>query len=94
MTAEDKQQPSVVIIGGGLTGMSMAAGCDMHEIPFLLLEREERLGGQIQTRQQGGYTFETGPNTGSVSMPEVAELFEYVAPEAEMEVAKSASEAR
>ena len=94
MTVEDKQQPRVVIIGGGLTGMSVAAGCDMHEIPFLLLEREERLGGQIHTRQQAGYTFETGPNTGSVSTPEVAELFEYVAPEAEMEVAKSASEAR
>lgn len=91
---DQTRAPKVVIIGGGLTGMSVASGCDRHDLPFLLLEREERLGGQIHTRHEKGYTYETGPNTGSVSTPEVTELFEYLGEEAQLEEAKAAAEAR
>ncbi|MDN4753683.1 protoporphyrinogen oxidase [Porphyromonadaceae bacterium W3.11] len=90
----DVKYTPIVIIGGGLTGLSLAAGLDMRDIPFVLLEKKDRLGGQIRTLHKDGFTYEIGPNTGSVSTPEVAELFEYAAPEAQMAVAKSASNSR
>lgn len=90
----DSKYTPVVIIGGGLTGLSLAAGLDMKGIPFILLERANRLGGQIRTLQKDGFTFEVGPNTGTISTPEVVELFEYAAPDAVLEVAQSASNSR
>lgn len=90
----DMDYTPVVIIGGGLTGLSMAAGLDMRKTPFVLLEKSNRLGGQIKTLHQDGFTYEVGPNTGTISTPEVAELFEYAAPNAELEVAKAASNSR
>lgn len=90
----DMIETPVVIIGGGLTGLSLAAGLDMKEIPFVLLEKENRVGGQVKTLRKDGFTFEVGPNTGTISNPEVVELFEYAAPDAILEVAQSASNAR
>ena len=84
----------VVIIGGGLTGLSLATGLDIKEIPFVLLEKEQRVGGQVKTLKEDGFTFEVGPNTGTISNPEVVELFEYAAPNAVLEVAQSASNSR
>ncbi len=47
----------VVILGGGLTGISTA----MHlqaGIPWLLFEREDRLGGHARTDERDGYRFD------------------------------------
>lgn len=84
----------VVIIGGGLTGLSLAAQLDMEGRPFILLESKDRLGGQVHTLKENGFTFEVGPNTGTVSTPEVVELFEYAAPEATLEEASNAANDR
>lgn len=89
----DKEIP-VVIIGGGLTGLSLAAQLDMEGLPFVLLERSDRVGGQVRTLRENGFVYEVGPNTGTISTPEVAELFEYAAPDAELEVADSAANSR
>jgi oxygen-dependent protoporphyrinogen oxidase len=51
----------------------------------LLLEKADRIGGQIQTLQKNGFVFETGPNTGSISHPEVIELFDALSPACELE---------
>lgn len=94
MTEDTWREVPVVIIGGGLTGLSLAAQLDIDGIPFVLLERAERLGGQIRTLTKDGFTFDVGPNTGSVSTPEVAELFQYAAPDAVLEEADKAAEKR
>ena len=64
-----------VIIGAGITGLTTALYLRRAGLSILILDQAIRPGGQIHTVQQGGYTFETGPNTGSISTPEVAELF-------------------
>lgn len=94
MSIKDNKRVPVVIVGGGLTGLSLAAQLDTRGVPFVLLEKENRLGGQIQTRHSNGFTYEVGPNTGTVSTPEVAELFEYAAPEATLETADRNSDNR
>ena len=83
-----QSQPQVAIIGAGITGLSVAAQLEQAGIPFVILEREHRVGGQICTRSDKGYTFEIGPNTGALSTPEVAELFEYASPLAVLETAQ------
>lgn len=77
----------IVIIGGGITGLSLAAELEKEGKSFILLEAKDRLGGQIKTLKENGFTYEVGPNTGTVSSPEVAELFEYAAPDALLEEA-------
>lgn len=84
----------VAIIGAGITGLSVASRLEQYDIPFIILEKSDKTGGQIRTCKKNGYTFETGPNTGMISTPEVAELFEYVQPEVRMETAKKISAAR
>ena len=64
-----------IVIGAGITGLTTALYLRKAGLPVLVLEEAERAGGQIRTLREEGYTFETGPNTGSVSFPEVAELF-------------------
>jgi len=39
----------IVIIGGGLTGMTLAYLLNKEEIPFTIIESRERLGGRIHT---------------------------------------------
>lgn len=84
-------KPKVVIIGAGITGLTIAAQLQQAGVPFVILEKEDRVGGQIRTITKQGYTFETGPNTGVISSPEVAELFDYVQPLATLEVAQKAA---
>ncbi|MBP5409887.1 MAG: protoporphyrinogen oxidase, partial [Prevotella sp.] len=64
----------VVVIGAGLTGLTIAYWLSRKGISVHVVETDNRIGGQIQTNHIGDYTFETGPTTGSVSTPEVAEL--------------------
>lgn len=90
----DVKYAPAVIVGGGLTGLSLAAGLDRAGVGFVLLERSERLGGQIRTIREQGFTYEVGPNTGTVSTPEVAELFEYASPEASLVTARPEANSR
>lgn len=65
-----------VVIGGGLTGLTTAYLLKKKNINVILIEKESQVGGAIKTYNQEGYIFESGPNTGAVSNPEVSELFE------------------
>lgn len=68
---------SVIIIGGGIAGMSAAirlAGAGYH---VTILEQGERLGGKLNIRQGNGFSFDTGPSI--LTMPWVLEqLFQSV----------------
>lgn len=68
-------QTEVTIIGAGLTGLTTAYWLKRNGICVHVVEKDNRVGGQIQTLYYNNeYTFETGPSTGAVSTPEVAEL--------------------
>lgn len=86
--------PKVIIVGAGLTGLAIAWRLTEAKIPFVLLEKENRIGGQIHTLQEAGYSFESGPNTGSLSYPEVAELFDFASPLTSLEIASPAAKQR
>lgn len=90
----DLLQTPVTIIGGGITALSIAWRLAENAIPFVILEREPRLGGQIRTLNKEGFIIETGPNTGTISHPEVRELFAFAGDKVQLEVAKKTSKRR
>lgn len=54
-----------LILGGGITGLSAAWHLKKKDpdAQITLLEKENRLGGWIQTSREGGFLFEKGPRT-------------------------------
>lgn len=83
-----------VVIGAGITGTTCAYELMRGGKDVLLLERENRIGGQIHTHHIDGFTMESGPNTGVVKYPEVAELFEQLGDSCQLETAKESSKRR
>lgn len=64
----------IIVIGAGLTGLTTAYTLARKGKQVMVVEQMEVPGGQIQTHEEKGFVFESGPNTGTVSEPEVAEL--------------------
>ncbi len=88
------KQHDIVVIGAGLTGLSTAFELQRLGRDVVVLEKQSRVGGQIQTFTENGFTFESGPNTGVVSYPEVTELFNSLGNACELEVARESSKRR
>lgn len=77
----NNQQPTMntsktaVVLGAGLTGLTTAFYLRRAGIDAMVVEPADRIGGMIRSHHEDGFVFESGPNTGVVSYPEVAELF-------------------
>ncbi len=53
----------VVVVGGGLAGLSAAIELAIREIPVTVVEANPRLGGMLGSIEAAGYSFDTGPTT-------------------------------
>lgn len=84
----------VVIIGAGLTGLTAAYYLQKEGKNVLLLEKASRCGGVINTKEEKGFVYETGPNTGTLANPEIAELFEDLGDLCKLEVANKSAKKR
>lgn len=74
-----------IIIGAGLTGLSTAFYLKKEGWQVTILERSDRAGGSIMTHREKGFIFESGPNTGIISHPDVADLLSNLSPHIEVE---------
>jgi oxygen-dependent protoporphyrinogen oxidase len=83
----ESQKIEVVIVGAGLTGLTIALYLKKAGVNFLVIDKSGKTGGVIQTISEKGFVYETGPNTGVVSHPEMTELFEELAGKCTLEVA-------
>src|SRR5438105_2910455 len=56
--------PRIVIVGGGISGLTLAFRLQqaLPDSDITLLERQSRPGGAIWTEEQDGFRFEIGPN--------------------------------
>lgn len=84
----------IVVIGAGITGMTCAYELHRKGKDIQILECQNRIGGQISTQKIGNFTFESGPNTGVLKHPEVAELFEQLGDACTLETARESSKRR
>jgi len=64
----------VVIIGGGISGLSAAYDLARAGIRHTLFEKSARMGGVIETRTQDGCVLECGPDSFLAAKPEAIEL--------------------
>ena len=53
----------VVVIGGGISGLSCAFFLKKHGSDFLLVEKSDRVGGVMHSLEEEGYLLEEGPTT-------------------------------
>ncbi len=54
---------AVLIVGGGITGLTAARALGRAGIPTMLVEASRRLGGKIGTEHVDGFLVETGPDS-------------------------------
>lgn len=74
MNTDDHTTAPVLVIGGGITGLSVAWGLKQRHVPVLLAERSQRLGGMIETEISDGLTLEHGPFSVLVRSAAFAEM--------------------
>lgn len=71
-------QPKVVIVGGGISGLSAAWFLAKAGVRSTLIERRPRLGGVIQTERVEGCVLEAGPDSFIAIKPAATELIQEI----------------
>lgn len=89
-----KIKADIIILGAGLTGLTMAYYLKKSGRNVIVIEKESRAGGVINTISTDGFIYETGPNTGVLSTPEIARLFRDLNDNCELEAANPKSKKR
>ncbi len=74
----------VVVIGGGIAGLSAAYDLSRAGIQHTLFEKNSRLGGVIETRRHDGCVLELGPDSFISQKPEMAALIKELGMEGEI----------
>lgn len=67
-------QTDILIVGGGLSGLSLADQLAREGRDFLLYEAQDRLGGRIMTNEIAGRKFDLGPAWFWPGQPRMADL--------------------
>jgi len=73
---EHSEKTNTIVIGAGITGLVTAFYLQQRGIDCVVIERQNQVGGVMQTKKEAGFMYEAGPNTGVLGNPEVVELFE------------------
>ncbi len=86
-TNSNEISTNVVVLGAGLTGLTTAHYLNKFNKKFIVLEKQTRIGGVIQSKKEDDFLTENGPNTGVVGNTTVVQLFEDLAEKCGFEVA-------
>jgi oxygen-dependent protoporphyrinogen oxidase len=65
---------TVLVVGGGITGLSAAYTLSRAGIPTTLVEASDRLGGKVRTESIDGFLVESGPDSFISYRPAALEL--------------------
>ncbi len=84
----------VIIVGGGIAGLATAFELTERGIPALVLEGSSRLGGNIRTTRDDGFTVEWGPNGFLDNVPETLDLIRRIGAEGKLQPSSDASRRR
>lgn len=65
---------TVLVVGGGITGLTAAHALGAAGLPTVLVEATDRLGGKVRTERTDGFLVETGPDSFISYRPAALEL--------------------
>ncbi|WP_212006264.1 protoporphyrinogen oxidase [Chitinophaga sp. HK235] len=86
-------QKPVLIIGAGISGLSIAYELQKRQVPYLVLEATNHSGGVIHSFNKDGYELDAGPNT-IAATPETLQFLQELGLEKEMLYASAVSKNR
>ncbi|KAF5448548.1 hypothetical protein F2P56_029068 [Juglans regia] len=69
----------VIVIGAGLAGLAAATHLNSQNIPFLLLEASDAVGGRVRTDKVQGFLLDRGFQIFITGYPEAQKLLDYSA---------------
>jgi oxygen-dependent protoporphyrinogen oxidase len=70
----ETRRVTVAIIGGGVSGLSVAHWLNKQQVDVVVLEKEPEVGGTMKTIRENGFLVETGPNNALETTPLFREL--------------------
>lgn len=85
---------SVAIIGAGITGLTAAYRLQRENIPVVVYEASDRVGGPMKSIRRDGYLAECGPNSMLETSPLISGLVKDVGLESRRVYANPAAKAR
>lgn len=94
LSTETPEPVDVCVIGAGITGLTTAFHLIKKGRSVRVVEKANRIGGQIHTHRVGDFVVESGPNTGAISYPEIVELFNALDGDCQLETARASSKRR
>ncbi|CAL1519924.1 protoporphyrinogen oxidase [Chitinophaga sp. MM2321] len=86
-------QEPVLIIGAGISGLSIAYELQKQQVPYLLMEAESSTGGVIQSIHKDGFELDAGPNSLAAS-PETLQFIRELGLESDILQASAVSKNR
>lgn len=72
-----KKTPAVIIVGGGLAGLTCAVKLHEADVPFLLIEATDRLGGRVASDRYDNFILDRGFQVYLTAYPEGRKLLDY-----------------
>ncbi|MFQ5571338.1 MAG: protoporphyrinogen oxidase [Rhodothermales bacterium] len=76
MTERQQHIFDVAVVGGGITGLTLAYLLQKAGLDVSLLEKRNEAGGVIRTHRSAGFLFDAGPNSTLVKSQRVLDLVE------------------
>lgn len=70
------KKTDLLIIGSGVTGLTMGYYLNKHGKDFLIIDKLDRAGGVVHTDSKDGFLYENGPNTALISNVSVVQLLD------------------
>ncbi len=68
---------SVIIVGGGIAGLTCALYLQKENIPFVILEGSDAVGGRVRTDMVNGFLLDRGFQIFLTAYPEAKEILDY-----------------
>ena len=90
----NRMKKDVVVIGAGLTGLTLAYYLKKEGKNVLVIEKSARIGGVIETITEDEFTYECGPSTGVLGSIEIIELFHELASKCKLQIANQDAKKR
>ena len=72
-------QPEVIIGGGGIAGLTAANYLHRNKISFLLIEKQDAVGGRVRSDYEQGFILDRGFQVFQTAYPEAKAILDYKA---------------